>query len=94
MATSKRKARVVSSKQLSAAIEDAVAMAAERANIKVKDILGVGNIRGVRLRLNAAGKSIAFAETAARRVSKLTGISAVPAVAKVRRGLIAGFFQK
>lgn len=95
-AKAKRKARTVSSDKLAAAIDEAIAGAAERRNVGARrsTLTGLGRITGRLILEPDMNKALEFAQAVSSHVSKLTGVAATPAVARVSRGVLAGFFER
>ena len=96
MASSTRRARTVSMSKLSTAIDQAVSLAAKRYDIRGKgaNLLGRGEIIG-RLVENAdINAALAFAEAVTSSVNKLPGVDAVPALMRLGRGTLMGFFDR
>ena len=94
MGAAKRKARVVSARSLAKAIDEAVAGAAERQQLKpgAQTLLGPGRITGRALRQVDLNAAFEFATEVSARVSKLTGIGVTPALMRFRGGVLSGFF--
>lgn len=96
MTKMKRKARVVSPDRLSAAIDEAIAGAALRRDMGMRrsTLSGPGRITGRLILEPDMNKALGLAGAVSSRIRRLTGIAAVPAVARVSRGVLAGFFER
>jgi hypothetical protein len=93
MAT-KIKAEVISTAKLSAAIDKAVKIAAERHQVVVSDSNLRLNWELVGRRLRDAAKAQQFAGDVSKDVAKITGLNLQPATLQVGKLIYVGFFEK
>jgi hypothetical protein len=96
MASSNRRASVVSVSKLSATIDKAIASAAARYDIAVKspNFSGPGHLTGRLFLGDDLTQAFAFAEEVTAKVNKLKGVNAVPALSKIGGQHLVGFLPR
>jgi hypothetical protein len=94
MATTTLKAETISTSKLSAAIDKAVMIAAERHQVAVSDTNLRLNWELVGRRLRDAAKAQAFASDVSKDITKNLGLKVQPATLQVGKLIYCGFFEK
>lgn len=96
MASSRRRASVVSLRKLSSSVDQAVALAAKRHKIRAEspNVLGHGEIVGRLVEGADSSEAFAFAERVTAQINKRSWIDAVPAIARLGSKILIGFIDR
>jgi hypothetical protein len=96
MSSSVRRTRTISVRDLTAAIDKAIATAVARSNLDVRSptVISNGTIIGRVVRKVDINDAFRIAEEVTEAVNKVRGVTAVPALSKHEGGILLGFIDR